>query len=63
MADIIDLNRLRRFMAEIDRDDRRVQMQHILIEAISKMKALGATGAEVTSLLRRVVDVLEGRGK
>jgi hypothetical protein len=59
MADIIDLNALLRLMAESERDDLRVQMHHILMEALGKMKDLGASGADMTSFLRHTVELME----
>ena len=63
MAEIIDLNAIRRLMEESDRSDRHVMMQHILIEAMRQMKKINATKADIIHVLRLAVDVLESRGK
>jgi hypothetical protein len=63
VAEIIDLNAIRRLMEESDRSDRHVMMQHILIEAMRQMKKINATKADIIHVLRLAVDVLESRGK
>lgn len=59
MADIINLNEILRLMAESDRHDLHVQMHHILMEALRKMKDLGASGADITRFLRHTVELME----
>jgi hypothetical protein len=63
VAEIIDLNAIRRLMEESDQSDRHVMMHHILMEALMKMKEINATKADIIYVLRHTLDILERRGK